>query len=604
MDNYTQVPHLLKLKTKLLPKRKTSSLLKPYILKHWKIYLSLMFSIILDIFITIIFAWFLGEITNAAINSELQKIKQLIPLGAVIVFVNLSNTFFNTYLDSKATNAIKNDLREDLLSHLLRLPVNKTAGFQTGELLAHFTNDINSIDAMIGKNLFNFVKLPLMSITVFIYLFHLSWQLSIISICIAPIALVSGVLFGMILRKNSRKIHQIIGKMNNQLSDIFQGTNVVRSFLLEKILSKKYTSQNKKLYSLELSNGKMRGLYNAGGNGIGLIAYLISLSFGAVFISKGTLTVGALLTFVNLINHLVYPLNGLAGQWAAFQRSAAAVERLSVVFKHATETNDFPIFTPKKPLKREIVFQNITFGYDPNHVILKDFNLEIPAGKTIGIVGVSGTGKTTLFQLLLGFYKVNNGNIFLDGVSIKDLSPSDLRSYIAYVPQETYLFNGTIKENLMYSNPNTTENKIVKAAKLAEIHDFIESLPHGYDTEIGERGAKLSGGQKQRLAIARGILKEAPIILMDESTASLDSETEYKIKHALEKLKGNRTTIIIAHRLSTIKQADKIIVMNNGKIVQSGKHEELIKQGGVYKDLYFKQGDTVEEKEAALSMID
>ncbi|MFT8322210.1 MAG: ABC transporter ATP-binding protein [Bacillus sp. (in: firmicutes)] len=606
MEHPILVQKLVHLKSILSTSNKKvySSFLKGYISKHWKIYTLLFLSILLDIFITIAFAWFLGKITNAAIDSNLQQVKQLIPLGTLIVFINLSNTYLITYLDSRAANAIKQDVRENLLNHLLFLPVNKLAAFRTGELLAHFTNDINSIDAMIGKNLLNFLKLPFMSIAVFIYLVHVSWQLSIIPLCIAPIALCSGLVFGVLLRNSSRQIHQLIGSMNNHLSDIFHGTFVVRSFLLEKTLSNKYNAQTRKLYSIELSNAKLRGLYNAGGNGIGLIAYITSLGLGAVLISKGSLTVGAVLAFVNLINHLVYPLNGLASQWASFQRSLAAVERISAVFNQKTETNEFPAFIPSKPLKKNIAFRNVAFGYESNQPIFQDFNLVIPAGKTVGIVGISGAGKTTLLQLLLGFYKVNKGSIFFDDISIEDLSPSELRSKLAYIPQESYLFNGTIRENLTYANPSISEKTLLHAAKLADIHSFIESLPNGYDTEIGERGAKLSGGQKQRLAIARGILKDAPIILMDESTASLDSETEYRIKNALENLKGDRTTIIIAHRLSTIKQADKIVVMNNGKIVQEGNHEELIAQDGVYRQLYFRQQQDSHEEVSELMMVD
>ncbi|MDF2963370.1 MAG: transporter permease, partial [Paenibacillus sp.] len=281
-----------------------------------------------------------------------------------------------------------------------------------------------------------------------------------------------------------------------------------------------------------------------------------------------------------------YPLTGLASQWAGFQRSVTAVERILNVLQLPVEAADLSTYLPSGPIKHSIQFRNVTFSYDGHTNLFDHFNLHIPAGKVVAIVGASGAGKTTLFNLLQGFYKPQSGTIVVDDTTTEALPLSRLRSYFAYVPQETFLFDGTVMENLLVSRPGITVTEIVKAATIANIHPFIQSLPDGYDTEIGERGVRLSGGQKQRIAIARAILKDAPILLLDEATSALDGETEYQVKEALDRLMKNRTTLIIAHRLSTVQNADRIIVLDKGKIVQSGRHEELIATDGVYRNLH------------------
>lgn len=268
-----------------------------------------------------------------------------------------------------------------------------------------------------------------------------------------------------------------------------------------------------------------------------------------------------------------------------FQRSVAALERVMDVLEKQADHEELPTFTPPLHNTGEIVLQDIHFSYIEDQPVLENFNLQIPAGKVTALVGPSGAGKSTLFNLLQGFYRPQSGQLWIGGKPIQEYSASELRSSIAHVPQETFLFSGTVRENLLIARPNITEKEMVEAAISAEIHDFILSLPKGYDTEIGENGIKLSGGQKQRVAIARAILKDAPILLLDEATSALDGETEYYVKEALDELMRGRTTIVIAHRLSTIQNADLIMVMDHGRIVQQGTHKELIKQRGLYQNL-------------------
>ncbi|MFC3884795.1 ABC transporter ATP-binding protein [Bacillus songklensis] len=576
--------------------QKTFSFLMPYIMKQRKSYIVLFFLLFVNIVLTLAFAWFFGNILDAAVQGNLQRIKWLIPIGCLLTFISITSGFLDIYFESVATNGVKRDLKAHLFKHILLLRAKDASNLRSGELLSHFTNDIHSIDGIIGASLINLIRLPLIYISVFIYLVYINWKLALLSLLIAPVAALAGVVFGLLLRRNSRLIHSLLGRTNHLLNETFLGSSVIHSFTLEKLFYKKFAALNQELYSLELDNTKLNGWFYAGGQTISSLTFLVSMGLGAYFVSDGILSVGSLLTFINLVGHLVYPLTGLAGQWAGFQRSVTAVERILGILGLPTESTELTAYTTPNPLLKFIQFQNIVFSYDGQKKILNHFHLTVPAGKVTAIVGASGAGKTTLFNLLQGFYKPQSGRIVMDDRPIEALSPSELRSSIAHVPQETFLFGGTIRENLMLARPDMTEDEMMKAAITASIHEFILSLPDGYDTEIGERGIKLSGGQKQRIAIARAILKDAPMLLLDEATSALDNKTEYEVQEALNRLMENRTTLVIAHRLSTIQNADLIIVMDEGRIVQTGRHEELMARNGVYRSLYDTQASQSSEE--------
>lgn len=566
--------------------RRTFLFVKPFIMKQWKAYLFIILLLGLDIYLTIAFAKFFGQITDSAIQGGYKQILSFIPFGGLLIVLSIFSSVCYTYCETFATNGVKMDMKNHLFQHVLRLAAGDVSNYRSGELMSHFSNDIHGVDGVIGSNLISLIRLPIIYIVVFVYLANINLTLCLISLIVAPIVAISGVVFGLLLRKNGRLIHSLIGNINNLLSETFHGFQVIRSFTLEKLQYKKYVHQNKVLFQLELENAKLRSWYNTGGQIIGSTTFIVNLSIGALFVSNGALTVGSLLTFLNLVNHLFYPITGFGGLWAGFQRSVAALERVLDVFDKPIDTKELPAFDPSMKKVESIGFKDVTFSYDHNNNVLENFHLDIPAGKMIAIVGPTGAGKSTLFNLLQGFYKPESGEIKISGKSIKEFSTSQLRSVIAHVPQETFLFAGSFRENLMLARPNVSEKEMIEAAVIAEIHEYILSLPKGYDTEIGENGIKLSGGQKQRIAIARAIIKDAPILLLDEATSALDGETEFHVKEALEEVMRGRTTIVIAHRLSTIQNADIIFVMNNGKIVQSGTHKELIKQNGLYRKLH------------------
>lgn len=577
---------LMKEYFKMKDMMKTFSLLKPFILKHRKAYLVLLALLVVDIFLTIAFATFFGKVADAAVQADFQKIKALAPVGIALVLTSIAFSFLDIYCETVATDGVKRDLKIHLFSHILRLPAAKASNLRSGEIISHFTNDIHSLGGVIGYSLINLIRLPIIYLTVLIYLLQINTTLSLMSLLITPLALVAGVVFGFWLRRNSRQIHELYGRINTHLTETFQGISVIRSFTLEESFYQKFARENKELYRLELENSKLQGWFNAGGSLLSSVTFYSCLLLGAYYVSLDMMTVGSLLTFVNLVNHLVYPLTGLAGQWAGFQHSVTAVERILSVLEEEPGSENLPNFTKSVQLTKSIDFRNITFSYDESKIVFKDLTVKLPAGKVVAIVGPSGAGKSTLFNLLQNFYKPQFGEIWIDDTPIDKLTLSQLRSSIAHVPQETFLFAGTIRENLLIAKDGVSEEEMLKAARDACIHDFIVGLPKGYDTEIGERGVKLSGGQKQRIAIARAILKDSPILLLDEATSALDSETEFYVKEALDELMKGRTTLIIAHRLSTVQNADIIIVLHDGEVEQVGTHEELIVKSGLYQNLY------------------
>ncbi|QOR65457.1 ABC transporter ATP-binding protein [Cytobacillus suaedae] len=565
--------------------KRTFHLLKPYILKHRKAYLGLGLLLFVDIALTLAFAWFIGNITDAAIQSNFDRLKWLLFIGIGLCAFSITSSFWDSYVETIAINAVKKDINLDLYKHVLLLPGRNISQLHSGELVTYFTQDIHNIDAVIGRGLINIIRYPIIAIAAFCYLVQISWILSLLCLLVAPFALIGGAVFGLLLRNNSRAIFALVGKINKSLNETFHGFVVIRSFTLEKIFFKKYVKKNDELYSLELKDAKLRGLFYAGGGAVGSITYLLSIGLGAYFVTDNIISIGSLLTFLNLVNHMVYPLTGLAGQWAGYQRSVSALERIASLLDLPSDSKELPNYAPSKSINKGIELRDITFSYDNKDNVFENFTLNIPTNKVVAIVGPSGAGKSTLFNLLQGFYMPQMGSILIDDKSVEDMTMSDLRNSIAYVPQDTFLFSGTIRENLLLSRPGITELEMINATISANIHDFISTLPEGYDTEIGERGIKLSGGQKQRVAIARAILKDAPILLLDEATSALDNESEHLVKEGLNKLMRNRTTLIIAHRLTTVEHADMIIVMKEGKIVQIGQHHELIIQNGLYRDL-------------------
>lgn len=571
--------------------RKSFHLLSPYVRRQRAAYAAMFFFMLLDMSLTFGFAWFLGTITDAAVHSRFERMYELLPAGILFIVLSVFSAYGGEHVQAAAVNAIKRDFKANLYRHLMLLPTGTYQKISSGELLSHFTNDIHSIDGVIGMNLLNLIRLPLLLFGVLLYLFFISWELAIVCLAVAPLAAFAGVVFGLLLRNNSRKIHKLTGEINTLLTETFGGMTVIRSFSLERLFDLKHQRHIRRLYSLELSDAKLRGWFQAGGEAIGSTVFLISLLLGAYYVFQQRITVGSLLTFVNLTGHLIYPLTGLAGLWAGFQRAASAVERLSAILGEQKAAEHLPerSSSSRRTVSPSLELSKVSFRYDGAPPLFEELTLTFPAGKSVAIVGPSGAGKTTLFQLLQGFYPPQSGTVLANSQPTTRMDPFELRNLFAYVSQDTFLFSGTIRDNLLLAREGITDTEMVQAASAAYIHGFIMSLPDGYDTEVGERGVRLSGGQKQRLAIARALLRDAPVLLLDEATSALDAETEQQVKQALESVMKQRTTLIIAHRFSTIRSADWIVVLDQGRLAQEGTHASLIAEDGLYRTLYLAQ---------------
>lgn len=582
--------------------RHAFALLAPYLIRQRKTYSGLLLLVVVDIAQTLAFAWFLGQITDAAVQQHFEKLYGLIPIGVGLSLLIIVSDFMNVRLEFTASYGLKKALSERMLRHILLLPVSRMNGLHSGELMTHFTRDIHSLNGMVGRSLIQWVRLPLIFIAVFVYMLQIHWAMAVLGLLIIPFALGSGALLGYTLRRRSRTINDLHGGVNRFLSDTLQGLSVIRSFTAEAAWFRKYSDKYGELYSLQQQYTKLQGWIRAGGQAAGAFIFLVSICLGAYFVSHHVITIGSLLSFINLSGHLLYPLTGIAGLWIGMQESSTAAERIAKVLDERIESPDLPepvaVSSPET-----IEFQDVIFRYDEHIPLIERFNLTIHAGQTVAIVGASGAGKSTLFHLLQGLYRPQSGSIKLGGVPIEQLTKGQLRSAFALVAQETFLFSGTVLDNLRLARPGATEKELEHAAKQANIHDDIMSLPDCYATEVGERGITLSGGQRQRIAIARAILRDAPILLLDEATSALDSETEFQVQQALVGLMEGRTTIVIAHRLSTVRHADLIIVLDRGTIVQAGRHDELAGQTGPYKKMIrrqqIKKGDRTDDLEIA-----
>ena len=511
------------------------------------------------------------NITDAALEQNVILLKKYLVLGFLLFTLLIAVGYLHHYTESVAINKVKRDMKTQLFHKVLRMRYSKFSEYHSGDLVSRFMNDINISAGLIGGNLLDLIRLPLTFIAVFIYLFSLNWQLSLLALSVTPFIIVTGITSGLLLKENSRLINQNYSNVTSFLNDSLTGFTIIRTFTLERLMHKRYKKFSDQLLSLELKNAKLSGVMNAGASASSMIAFFIIIGFGTSLVANGQITVGTLIAFLTLMQWLVHPFTGMASCWSRIQNSISAFERVWAILGSDSEFKNFPDTITSNRSAVSVELNNISFGYNSQNMVIQNLNLSIPAGSTIALVGASGAGKSTLLKLLLGLYPPTEGEILYDKQSIANLSSTKLRSLIAYVPQDTYLFDGTIRENLLHGNLRASHLELVKATKDANIYEFIMSLPEQFESNIGERGVKLSGGQKQRLSIARALLKDAPILLLDEATSALDYENEIAVQESLRKLMHGRTTIIIAHRLSTIQYADSVIVLDKGKIMENKK---------------------------------
>ncbi|HDB0201741.1 TPA: SAV1866 family putative multidrug efflux ABC transporter [Staphylococcus aureus] len=531
-----------------------------------------------------------GVINNHALTTD-EKVHHLtIAIGIalfIFVIVRPPIEFIRQYLAQWTSNKILYDIRKKLYNHLQALSARFYANNQVGQVISRVINDVEQTKDFILTGLMNIWLDCITIIIALSIMFFLDVKLTLAALFIFPFYILTVYVFFGRLRKLTRERSQALAEVQGFLHERVQGISVVKSFAIEDNEAKNFDKKNTNFLTRALKHTRWNAYSFAAINTVTDIGPIIVIGVGAYLAISGSITVGTLAAFVGYLELLFGPLRRLVASFTTLTQSFASMDR---VFQLIDEDYDIKNGVGAQPIEIKqgrIDIDHVSFQYNDNEApILKDINLSIEKGETVAFVGMSGGGKSTLINLIPRFYDVTSGQILIDGHNIKDFLTGSLRNQIGLVQQDNILFSDTVKENILLGRPTATDEEVVEAAKMANAHDFIMNLPQGYDTEVGERGVKLSGGQKQRLSIARIFLNNPPILILDEATSALDLESESIIQEALDVLSKDRTTLIVAHRLSTITHADKIVVIENGHIVETGTHRELIAKQAAYEHLY------------------
>ena len=565
--------------------------LKPYILQFIIVFITILAASVVGLLPSIITGRIVDE---ALIGKDLTLLIKLLIFAVITLAASQAISVLESYINAWISQRIIFDMRNQMYHHLQYMPHSFFTEEKQGDIITRMNTDISGVSSVISGTLQNIVSNIATVVTTLVALFTMSWKLAIVGIVVIPLLIIPTRAVGRtrwaLLSKSQEKTDEMNEKINETLS--VSGSLLVKLFAREEKEYESFVNVNEEVtqYALkEQRSGRwffmIMGMFTQ-------IAPLLIYFAGGLFIIRAwdpTLTVGTITATVALINRLYRPVESLLNIQVDFTRSLALFTR---IFDYFDKENT--LVSPengKKPIidNQDICFEHVDFSYDPEKPLLKDIDFTVPGGAMYALVGGSGSGKTTVVNLIPRLYDVAAGSVKIAGVDVRDFDLAYLRSSIGVVTQDAYLFNGTIRENLLYAKEDATEEEIEEACKVANIHDFIVSQPEGYEAIVGNRGLKLSGGEKQRLSIARVLLKDPKILILDEATSALDSISESAIQDALEKIMAGRTNIVIAHRLSTILSADKIIVIGNGTIAEQGTHEELLEKGGLYKELYETQ---------------
>jgi ABC-type multidrug transport system fused ATPase/permease subunit len=481
------------------------------------------------------------------------------------------------------------DLRVRLYAYLQKMSLAFFERTSTGELMSRVTNDLSALEHFVthGSALTAVDLIRLIGGS--IILFVLDWRLAALVLVPVPILAMALRHYNTKIRPVYRSVRARLGDINAKLQDNLSGIRVIQAFAREEMERQRFTTESERYYRARVEGIRYWSVFFPAIRFLGAMGSVIVLGVGAIMVIKGELSLGTLVAFLSYTTSFYEPINRLTEVDNIFQEAIAAGERFFEILDETTEVSDAPDAVALSTIEGNLVFDGVAFRYGTGDKVLHDIAFEMVPGEMVALVGPSGAGKTSIANLICRFYDPNKGRITIDGHDLRRVKLSALRQQVAVVLQDSFLFNNNVAENLLYGKPDATREELTQAAKAANAHEFIMQLPQGYDTEIGERGVKLSGGQKQRLALARAILADPRILILDEATSSVDAEAEFLIQQALERVLEGRTSLVIAHRLSTVRNADKIIVLDQGRIVETGRHDELMQHGGLYSQLYRRQ---------------
>src|SRR5215216_4909426 len=562
---------------------------------YYKPYLGLFFTVMICAFlvagITLLFPLLTRYITKTVLEGGLPNaLGEIYRVGALMLFLIVIHTVCNYYVDYQghALGAMmESDMRGELFDHYQKLSFGFYDDQRTGQLMSRITNDLFSLAELYHHGPEDYLIYTVKFIGAFAILININVPLTLAVFLFLPVLAVFSLYFTKRLNTAFRRSKECIGDINAQVEDTLAGIRVVKSFTNEEVEKKKFAQANARFLESRKSIYKNEAFI---WQGVDVITKLITVTvviYGGVNIVNARLDLADLITFLLYIGNFIEPIQKLTHMTEQFQEGLTGFARFMEIIEVEPELQDSPNAMEFEKVQGNVQFRNVSFRYSDDHAhVLRNISLKVDAGDTVALVGSSGVGKTTLCSLIPRFYEVSEGEVLLDGINIKDITLSSLRRNVGVVQQDVYLFAGTVIENIGYGKPDASLTEILEAAKKANAHEFIRTLPHGYDTDIGQRGVKLSGGQKQRLSIARVFLKNPAVLIFDEATSSLDNESERVVQESMQELAKDRTTFVIAHRLSTIRNAKRILVLSDRGIEEQGNHEELMNLHGIYAQLY------------------
>lgn len=531
--------------------------------------------------------WIIKDVIDQVLINKDMVMLNIIAAGILLIFFLRGIFFFGqTYLMSYIGQRVIIDIREAVYRQLQRLSLGYFDKRQTGAIMSSVTNDVSALQAALVESMVELVTEAMILIGSLGAMFFLHWKLSLLTLITMPLVLQAINTFGKKLRQAGRVLQARTADITAILQETISGIRVIKSFAREDYETNRFKQENFFNFRAQMKTSQLLATLTPVIEFLSAIGVTVIIWYGGMEVINGSLTSGALIAFLIYVVNLSNPVKRLSKVYGNIQKSLAAAERVFEILDTEPDIKDMPGAVDLPVVEGRVTLQQVSFAYSPGQYALREVSLGVKPGQTVAIVGPSGAGKTTIANLLPRFYEVTEGSILVDGKDIRMVTMQSLRQQIGIVPQETVLFNGTVYDNILYGRLDATEAEVIGAAKAANAHSFIDKMPDKYQTQIGERGAKLSGGQRQRISIARAILKDPRILVLDEATSALDTESEKLVQQALDKLMIGRTSFVIAHRLSTVQRADMIVVLDKGRIVEQGTHNELLASGGLYSTLY------------------